>query len=418
VTAQAGPYDLDLATGPETLGQEFLARLDELREAEPVYWNETAACWMISRHRDVSDAFAGLYPLSNRARVTSGALALVPPEERPLRFPVLSRYLPQVIVDTDPPEHTRLRKLLVKAFTRKAVEGMRPYTRQRIESLLDKAGEGHAVEFQEEISRPIPGAVIFRMLGIPEDQFDNMRDWSNALMEVVSGIGASIDKIEKAEQALTDMFALARNEREKRLRSPGEDLITTLVNASVDGDMLTEDEFYSQMLVLIVAGHESTSSTITLITEALGRKPEAWEYLRAHPERMQQCVNELMRYVCMSAGQLRIAAEDFDWHGRKIKGGQMVVLAIAAANRDPRVFARPTELDFGRDNTESMVFGPGLHHCIGHLLAKMEVAEFLHALVSRFDRVEVLDRSLQFMPSAFFRGLRRLNVRFHPRQAG
>ena len=145
---------------------------------------------------------------------------------------------------------------------------MRSYVRERISVLLDKASEQTEIEFHEEISRPLPGSVIFKMLGIPEDQFDNMRDWSNTLMEVVSGIGASVEKIEKAEQALAEMFALAGSERDKRITAPRDDLITTLVNASVDGDMLTDDEFYSQMLILIVAGHESITAGVAADADA------------------------------------------------------------------------------------------------------------------------------------------------------
>jgi len=347
--------------------------------------------------------------------VTEGMLAIIPREERAQRFPIISRYQPKVIVDTDPPEHTRLRKLMMKAFTKKIVEDMRPYTRETINTLLDKGVASPEIEFHEEISRPLPGFVIFKMLGIPEDQFQNMADWSNAMMEVSSGVGASVEKIEKAEWAFGEINKLASAERDKRLANPQNDLITTLVQASEDGEKLTEDEYFAQMLILIVAGHESTSSTITMITEALDNKPELWKFIRDYTDNIVDIVNELMRFVCMSAGQLRIAAEDFEWHGKQIKKGQMVVLAVASANRDPRVFKNPLEIDFTRNNLDSMVFGPGLHHCIGHMLAKMEVSEFLLAMVNRFEKVEVLDEMLMFMPSAFFRGMRELNVRFYPR---
>ena len=169
------------------------------------------------------------------------------------------------------------------------------------------------------------------------------------------------------------------------------------------------------MLILIVAGHESTSSTITMIVEALSRHPEAWQYIEECPDKITDIVNEFMRYVCMNAGQLRVASYDFEWHGKQIKAGDMVMLCVAAANRDPRVYDNPLGLDFSRDNTNSMVFAPGVHHCVGHMLAKMEVGEFLLAMVKRFKGVDVQDDKLNFMPMAFFRGLYELNVRFHPR---
>jgi pimeloyl-[acyl-carrier protein] synthase len=166
-----------------------------------------------------------------------------------------------------------------------------------------------------------------------------------------------------------------------------------------------------------VAGHDSTANTMTLITEALSRHPEAWAYMRAHPEDMPNCINELMRYVAMASGQPRLVAEDFEWHGQRLKKGEPVALLIAGANRDPRVFKDPEKLDFSRDNSASQVFAPGIHHCIGHLLAKMQLIEFFTALVERFDSVEVLDEKLDFMPAFVFRGMYGMNVRFHPRKA-
>lgn len=415
MTNASTTHDLNLSSGPAALGKQFLNALDQLREHDPVYWNETAQCWMITRHGDVAAAFGGQYPLTNRSRLSSGAMAIIPLAEREQRFPVLSRYLPLVIVDTEAPEHTRLRKLLMRAFTRKVVEDIRPYVREKVNLLLDKAMVSPEIEFQEEISRPLPGLVIFKMLGIPEEQFVNMREWSNAMMEVTSTIGATVEQIERAERALSEMNNLGRTEKAKRLLHPRDDLITILANASEDGDRLTEDEFFAQMLILIVAGHESTSSTITMIAEALSHRPDLWQHIYENQDRIIDIVNELMRYVSMSTAQLRIATDDFEWHGKQIRAGQMVVLAVSSANRDPRAFDKPLDIDFTRDNTGSMVFGGGIHHCIGHLLAKMEVSEFLLAMVNRFEKLEVLDENLKFMPSAFFRGMAELNVRFYPR---
>ena len=411
-----GVFDINLSAGPAEMGNEFLTLLDELREYDPVYWNKTANCWMITRHQDVADAFNYKYPaLSCKGRLVSSVMSRIPPDERSKKFPVLSKYLPLVIVDTEAPEHTRLRKLLMKAVTKKAVEQIRPIVREKVRELLRKAVDSPEIEFQEQISRPLPGFVIFKMLGIPEEQFANMREWSNAIMEVTSSIGSTEKQITRAEKCASEMNELGRIEREKRLLEPKDDLITALAQASDEGEKITEDEFFAQMLILIVAGHESTSSTITMIVEALSRHPEAWQYIEECPDKITDIVNEFMRYVCMNAGQLRVASYDFEWHGKQIKAGDMVMLCVAAANRDPRVYDNPLGLDFSRDNTNSMVFAPGVHHCVGHMLAKMEVGEFLLAMVKRFKGVDVQDDKLNFMPMAFFRGLYELNVRFHPR---
>jgi cytochrome P450 len=409
-------FDVCLSRGPAELGNDFLSLLDRMREFDPVYWNRKANCWMVTRHQDVTDAFNGKFPLTCRSRLVSGVMSCIAPEDRAKRFPVLSRYLPHVIVDTEAPEHTRLRKLLMQSFTKKTIEDVRPYVREKIASLLAKGVARPEIEFQEEISRPLPGFVIFKMLGIPEGQFVNMREWSNAMMEVTSSIGATEAQIERAEAALAAMNRLGLEEKEKRLFRPQNDLLTRLAEATVDGEKMTDDEFLAQMLILIVAGHESTSSTITMTAEALSNRPDLWDYIYRNPQDIDSVVAELMRFVSMSTAQLRVVENDFQWYGKTLKAGDMVVLAVAAANRDPRVFERPAEIDLARENHSSMVFGAGAHHCIGHLLAKMEVSEFVLAMVNHFSGLDVLDQQLEFMPTAFFRGMFRLNVRFHPRQ--
>ena len=124
---------------------------------------------------------------------------------------------------------------------------------------------------------------------------------------------------------------------------------------------------------------------MTMGVEALSRNPEAWQYIYENPDKILDCVNELMRYIAMSSGQPRLAAEDFEWHGKQIRKGQIVFLSIQGANRDPDAFANAEKLDFTRDNAGSLVFAPGIHHCIGHLLAKMQLCEFFSALVQRFE---------------------------------
>jgi cytochrome P450 len=134
-----------------------------------------------------------------------------------------------------------------------------------------------------------------------------------------------------------------------------------------------------------------------------------------HPEKLLESSLELMRYIAMSTSQVRVAAEDFEWHGKGVRKGDFLFLMFAAANRDPRVVNDPERIDPERNNDRSMVFAPGLHHCIGHMLAKMQVTEFFGALTQRFAGAEVLDRELSFMPQIAFRGLYHLNVRVTPR---
>jgi cytochrome P450 len=166
--------------------------------------------------------------------------------------------------------------------------------------------------------------------------------------------------------------------------------------------------------LIIVAGHDTTVNSITLGARTIASQPALWAEWREHPERGVDYAIELMRYVAMSTALPRIAAQDFNWRGRAIRKNDLVMVMIAGGNRDPKVYAQPDELDVKRANDLALTFGPGLHHCIGHLLAKMQVSEFFNALTQRFDRLEILQPP-EFQPNLVFRGVKALKVRLHPR---
>lgn len=407
-------FDVDMMNGPREFGLEFIDQVNRLREHEAVYWSESSQSWIVTRFEDVSAGFNGKYPLMNAGR-NEFSLISIPREERPARIPNLDKYVRHWIVSVDGPEHTRLRKLMMKAFNKKVVESLRPYVRERCAYLLDKGAQSAEIEFNEEMARPLPGYVIFRLLGLPEEHFSSLRDWSNAVVEGMTVAAPPPEVLERTDKAMGEMNTVVLEELKKRELEPKNDLITTMLHATEDGDSMSLDELLGSMHVLIVAGHDTTSNTMTLGLEALARHPEAWQYMYENPDRIMECVGELMRYVAMSSGQPRIVGEDFEWQGKQLKKGDIVFLSIMGANRDPRIFDNPEVLDFSRNNSESQVFAPGIHHCIGQVLARMQLCEFFSHMVQKYESVEILDDQLNFMPTAIFRGMYGMNVRFKAR---
>jgi cytochrome P450 len=402
-------FDVDIST-VGILGNRFLAELGILREADPIHWSPASRCWLVTRHADVTEALSGTLPLSNKRLVDIG-LGAIAPVDRARLFPTIMQYMPNWIIDVDPPDHTRLRKLLVKAFSKKVVERVRPFVRERVKSLLVDLARHPEVEFNEQIARQLPGSVILKLTGLSQDYLPRLRKWSNAFGAGIGVPYASIDDLKRADGAMAEMNAILVHEISMRGENPQDDLLSELMRAAEDGETLSRDEMVGALHVLIIAGHDTTSNTITLGLEALARHPDIWEYLYRHPEQSLDTCLELMRYIAMSTSQPRIASADFEWHGKLIKRGDIVFLMLAAANRDPRAFARPEEIDPRRNLEHSMVFAPGLHHCIGHLLAKMQVSEFFSSLVQRFQGAEILDENMEFLPQVAFRGLHALNVR-------
>jgi len=412
-TPQQPGFDVPLASAGQ-LGDGFISELGKLRELDPIHWSEASRCWLVTQHADIDDALQGRFPLSNKRLVEIG-LGAIPAADRCREFPTMMQYMPNWIIDLDAPEHTRQRKLLVKAFNKKAVDAVRPFVRQRVETLLDKLEAQPEIEFNEEIARQLPGSVILKLIGLPQEHLSMLRAWSNGLQTGVGVPFADAAALKTADQAMAEMNAVLIPEIEDRRTRPRDDLLTSLLQAVEDGESLSRDEMLGSLHVLIVAGHDTTSNTMSLGLAALAKNPSAWDYLYQHPDQSLDVCLELMRYIAMSTSQPRIAIRDFDWHGKTVRRGDIVFLMLAAGNRDARVFADPERIDPRRNNEKSMVFGPGLHHCIGHLLAKMQITEFFEALVQRFESAQILDEPLKFMPQVAFRGLYELNVRMKHR---
>jgi pimeloyl-[acyl-carrier protein] synthase len=406
-------FDVDISRASE-LGNRIIGQLGELREFDPVHWSPASHGWLVTRHADVDDALQGKFPLSLR-RVEIIMFGPLSPAEQ-AQLPTLRKYLRFWPIEMDPPEHTRLRKLLVKAFNRKVIEAMRPFVRERVGALMARLEASPTVEFNEEIARQLPGSVIARILGVPNLEMRTLREWANAIVEGVGVPYADMSAKLRAERALVEMTTLFEQViAERRRRPQQDDLVSALLAAQEGSDKLSDEEVIGAMHLVLIAGHDTTSSSLTLGLEALSRHPAVWDRMYRQPEKLLECCLELMRYSAMSTSQPRVAAADFDWHGKHIKRGDFVWLFLAAANRDPRVFANPEVLDPERGNDRSMVFAPGVHHCIGHQLAKLQITEFFGEMVRRFAGVEILDPHLDFMQQIVFRGLYHLNVRMRPR---
>jgi cytochrome P450 len=205
------------------------------------------------------------------------------------------------------------------------------------------------------------------------------------------------------------------DEFKKREAKPGEDFLSQLVLARDGNDRLSESEMVGICHLTLIAGHDTTANSLALGTAQLADNPEARDFVRNNPDRIGDAVMEIMRLSAVSTSMARIATENFEWYGHQIQAGQIVLLMIVGANRDPAVFPDPLRLDFTRPQIDNMTFAPGLHHCVGHFMAKMQLSEFFPALLDRFETVELLDERFQFGAGISFRGPEHLNMRFIPR---
>jgi cytochrome P450 len=406
--SQRPETDIDFTKAAE-FGNDLLPMLNELREQAPVIWSNALQAWMVNRHADVLAGFDNVVPLSND-RFPEDFFSCIPLAEQATRIPLL-RTTRDWIIGIDPPRHTHVRTLARKAFSKKVVDDIRPYAVSVIDRVLNEAGARDEVDFVEEVAVAITGRVMARLLGVPERYISHLRSWSWNL-NVALGPARTPAVLDDAEQSLREMKQILQDEIAERRRAPREDFLSQLVTARDSGTGLTDEELLGVCYVTLVAGHDTTAHSMTLGFKALVEHPEARQYLLDHPERINDSVGEVMRYVAMATMQPKVAAQDFEWHGQRIAKGDYVFLMIAGANRDGSVFPNPEVLDLTRSTDRSMVFGSGIHHCIGHLLAKMQLGSFFPEAFSRYPEPRILETKPRWQPSLAFRGLEHLTVCF------
>lgn len=395
----------------EEYGNRIIGQINALREISPISWIESEQSWVITGHAEVVEAFSGRLPLS-AARYKLLNFILPDEEERNQLIPNIMKYFPHFLINLDPPQHTGVRRLLMKPFSKGMAERYRPLARQVLEEVLDGIRGRNTVEFVEEIGRPITARNIMRVTGFEDEEFymPRLKEW--AYLANAAGSGRpNKDILARADRAFAEMAAAFLPEIERRRKHPTDDFVGSLVSAREGDEAFSDDELVGELILVLLAGHDTTLNTMALSINALSHDRGAADFMRTNPEQMLNSVMELMRFIAMSTSQGRIVAESFEWKGHEFQKGQIVTIMTAGANRDPRVFAEPERLDLTRSQYNNVTFGPGVHHCIGHLFAKMQLTEFFPEFLRRYQEFEVTDEQIQFGGGLTFRGPQALNLK-------
>jgi cytochrome P450 len=318
--------------------------------------------------------------------------------------------LEQHMLNSDPPDHGRLRRLVNKAFTARHIERLRPRISAITAELLDDLPARSEVDLLASFAFPLPITVICELLGIPTDARDDFREWSTT---VVSNTAAPDVMYAHA----TAMVGYFRTLMAAKRREPTDDLLSALITARDRQDSLSEDELVSMAFLLLVAGHETTVNLIASGVLALLLNPGEMDRLRANPSLIGSAVEELLRYVApVSHATFRCASQPVDLGGVRISRGDAVFVALSGANRDPVRFGDPEGLDLSRDSSGHLAFGHGIHYCVGAPLARLEAEIAFTMLLERFGgiRLAVPPESLRWRPSSLIHGLESLPVRLAP----
>ena len=369
---------------------------DELRTAARPLWHEGLGMWLAFRHAD-ADAV-----LRHRR---AGRIFR---DREPLAdFAVFNRLHRDSILDSEPPQHTRLRRLVQAAFARGHVQRLRAPVQRIAGQLVDDLAGRRECDLLADFAGPMPVAVIAELLGVPEPDRHLLRPWSNAMVKMYEYDRPP--ELEAAARRACDEFdSYLRWLAARRRADPRDDLVSGLV----DAEELSEDELVANCVLLLNAGHEASVNTLGNGLFGLFRHPGELTRLRADPDRLAPAaVEEMIRYDAPLQLFERTAYEDVDVGGVTVRSGQKIAALLGAANRDPAVFADPGTFDAGRDPNPHLGFGGGIHFCLGAPLARLELSVSLLTLLHRLPALELAEEPT-YQPNFVIRGLKSLRVRY------
>jgi cytochrome P450 len=380
-----------------------------LHEEGPLHYLDVDgkwALWSIVSHAECSSAAKDPRLSAKRSQQMILSLPLSSQSE----FGELARMLGLWLIFMDPPEHTRLRKLLNKGFSPAAIEGLRPQVEAIVDEMLTPLRHGAEVDLMREFANPMPVRIILEMLGIPQDLRDTFVNWSRAIAVFRGSPDRTVEQARDAQDALLALTEFFRKTVAERRRNKGNDLISLLIDIEEEGEVLTEEELYAQCIALLFAGHETTRNLIGNGMYTLLRHPQETGELREKPEIIRTAVEEILRYESPVQLTARVLKEDVDICGQHIPRKWSVLCMLGAANRDPKRFKNPNQLDLKRLNNQHLAFSAGPHACIGGQLARLEGQVALLNLVQRFPEMKLVGPRPEWAPTFGFRGLKSLPV--------
>ncbi|MFD0850222.1 cytochrome P450 [Sphingosinicella xenopeptidilytica] len=385
--------------------------LTRLQEEAPVFFSRNQGGWVISRHEDVRACYA-----DRRLSAARGDQFFrgMPPEilAQTEAVRAFNRYN---VNRMDGRDHTRVRALLLRAFDAGAIRKVEQFIGEVVEDVLDECGRLGKFEFLETVSAVLPTRVMQRLFGLPDEYRPLLFNLASQFTSASSAAAVTPElliQLDKAIRAINAVFDTFIPLREKE---PGDDLISMMVHARDGLNKLSHEEMLYNLVGLVVAGAETTAHSLATQTARIARDPALTQRLRDDPDCAFALTTELLRYPGTVKCMTRYAAEDIELRGQKIAKGDLIWIMNAGANVDTRVFSDPFTTIIDRPNArDSMAFGPGLHFCIGHLLARTELAEFLKRAFRRFD-IAILQDDVEMLSSYIFYGFRSLDVRFTAR---
>jgi len=381
----------------------------EIRSQDPIHWDEELGFWVLTRFADIDSVYHD--PRFSRAEGLRRGYERLSDTEQVIAEPVYESFS-KTMFYSDPPYHTHLRGLVNSAFTPSSVEQMRPYVQQTVDNLLDTVDTNKTWDVIHDFAYHLPILVIAQMLGLPAEGRGQFKAWSDDLFAILGSVPHAPELMDRAAQSLGELTNYIIELSDDHRRQPRKDLLNGLVEAVEGGKQLTQEELVANIIILLSAGHETTSNLIGNGLLALLCNPDQMQKLRNHPDLINSAVEEMMRYDNPVQIAYRSAAADVEIDGKWIRKGQLVNSILAAGNRDPEHYSEPDRFDITRDEGKHLGLGLGIHFCLAAPLLRLEAQIAFNSILSRFRKLSLATENLEWQEHPIFRGVKSLPVIF------
>ncbi len=311
----------------------------------------------------------------------------------------------------DPPDHSRIRKLVQYGFTNRYITSLEPQIKKIVEDCLDKVHNQDSFDLIEDLAKPLPAIVIAKMMGLPNEDLDQFQAWSEDLLVGVGGIGTTKEDIKRSGDAYEALINYFEEIILSRKNSPGDDFIGKLIQAEEEGDKLNIKEMYGTCLLLLIAGHETTTRLIGNGMFTLFNHLDQMNYLKNNFDLIPNAIEEMLRFEPPVHATVRFSENDMTYDEKNYKRGTAFAVSIAGANRDPEANKNPNEFDIAREDIKHISFGYGPHMCIGASLARIESRIAFECLFERFENLELVDKNPVWGKNLIFRGFDHLKLK-------
>ena len=405
----------------------------QLRVQDPVYWDEEMGFWVLTRYADIASVYTD--DRFSRAQGLMSNFRRLPEAEQQIAEPVYHSFS-KTMFYADPPYHTHLRGLMNNAFTPRRVEQMRPNIQRIVDELLDQVQANRNMDIVHDFAYPLPVIVIAELLGLPTNDRERFKGWSDDLFAILGTVRHSPQLMKRAAQSLTEMTEYMTELSRVRREEPRDDLLSVLLSvvdedeqlecphphhAQTQGGLarerptdakLTQDELVANINILLSTGHETTTHLIGNGVLALLQHPDQMQQLKSRPALVHSAIEEIMRYDNPVQITYRSAIEDAEIDGKQMHKGDLINSILGSANRDPERYTDPDRFDITRNEGRHLNFGLGIHFCIGASLVRLEAEIAFNTILRRFPKLQLETESLDWQEHPVFRGLKSLPVSF------